>query len=196
MNDLRKYIDLISNSETLSERRGPRRNKNKNKNKPKPNKKPPAPTPPKPPAPTPPKPPKSKREAIKNLIKNNPRIAKALGIVAGLSAIPFVSNKLRQEPPNGPNQDGMDTDQQDQQQIPSQNEIAVLKAKIDAMIKELEPSTDPTVKKELERIKQKLLGVTTNRRTGALHPNYPSTTGSDWDYYQRARNFLDRVPNQ
>jgi hypothetical protein len=82
MNDLRKYIDLISNSETLSERRGPRRNKNKNKNKnkPKPNKKPPAPTPPKPPAPTPPKPPKSKREAIKNLIKNNPRIAKALGI--------------------------------------------------------------------------------------------------------------------
>jgi hypothetical protein len=162
MNDLRKYIDLISNSETLSERRGPRRNKNKNK--PKPNKKPPAPTPPKPPAPTPPKPPKSKREAIKNLIKNNPRIAKALGIVAGLSAIPFVSNKLRQEPPNGPNQDGMDADdnsgQDTQQQIPSQNEITALKAKIDAMIKELEPSTDPTVKKELERIKQKNNGKT------------------------------------
>jgi hypothetical protein len=200
MNDLRKYIDLISNSETLSERRGRSRNRNKNKNKNKPNKKPlPQNQPPKPPAPTPPVPPKSKREAIKNLIKNNPKAAKALGVIAGLSAIPYVSDKVRQ--PTTPDQsgqgaDGADARQQSQQQTPSQDEIAALKAKIDAMIKELEPSTDPAVKKELERIKQKLSGATTNQRTGQPQPNYSSSTGSARDYYNRSINFLDRIPNQ
>jgi hypothetical protein len=199
MSDLRKYIDLVSTTENLSERRGgSSRNKKKNprQQKQQPQKKPQTPaTPNTPPVSTP----KAKGNILRNIIKNNPKTAKALGIIAGLSTIPYVSDKVRQ--PTTPDQsgqsaDGADAGQRSQQQTPSQDEIAALKAKIDAMIKELEPSTDPTVKKELERIKQKLSGVTTNQRTGQPQPNYSSSTGSARDYYNRSINFLDRIPNQ
>jgi hypothetical protein len=199
MSDLRKYIDLVATTENLSERRGgSSRNKKKNprQQKQQPQKKPQTPaTPNTPPVSTP----KAKGNILRNIIKNNPKTAKALGIIAGLSTIPYVSDKVRQ--PTTPDQsgqpaDGADAGQRSQQQTPSQDEIAALKAKIDAMIKELEPSTDPTVKKELERIKQKLSGVTTNQRTGQPQPNYSSSTGSARDYYNRSINFLDRIPNQ
>ena len=199
MSDLRKYIDLVATTENLSERRGgSSRNKKKNprQQKQQPQKKPQTSvTPNTPPVSTP----KAKGNILRNIIKNNPKTAKALGIIAGLSTIPYVSDKVRQ--PTTPDQsgqpaDGADAGQRSQQQTPSQDEIAALKAKIDAMIKELEPSTDPTVKKELERIKQKLSGVTTNQRTGQPQPNYSSSTGSARDYYNRSINFLDRIPNQ
>jgi hypothetical protein len=199
MSDLRKYIDLVSTTENLSERRrGNQRNKKKKprQQKQQPQKKPQTPaTPNTPPVSTP----KAKGNILRNIIKNNPKTAKALGIIAGLSAIPYVSDKVRQ--PTTPDQSGQpaddaDSSQRSQQQTPSQDEIAALKAKIDAMIKELEPSTDPTVKKELERIKQKLSGATTNQRTGQPQPNYSSSTGSARDYYNRSINFLDRIPNQ
>ena len=195
MSNLRKYIDLVATTENLSERRGgSSRNKKKNprQQKQQPQKKPQTSvTPNTPPVSTP----KAKGNILRNIIKNNPKTAKALGILAGLSAIPYVSDKVRQ--PTTPDQSGQpaddaDASQRSQQQTPSQDEIAALKAKIDAMIKELEPSTDPTVKKELERIKQKLSGATTNQRTGQLQPNYSSSTGSDRDYYNRSINFSNR----
>jgi hypothetical protein len=196
MSDLRKYIDLVSTTENLSERkRGSSRNKKKKprQQKQQPQQKPQTPI--TPPVSTP----KDKGNILRNIIKNNPKTAKALGIIAGLSTIPYVSDKVRQ--PTTPDQSGQAADdanagQRSQQQSPSQNEITALKAKIDAMIKELEPSTDPEVKKELERIKQKLLGATTNQRTGQPQPNYSSSTGSARDYYNRSINFLDRIPNQ
>jgi hypothetical protein len=196
MSDLRKYIDLVSTTENLSERRrGNQRNKKKKPRQQKQQPQQKSQTPNTPPVSTP----KAKGNILRNIIKNNPKTAKALGIIAGLSAIPYVSDKVRQ--PTTPDQsgqpaDGADAGQRSQQQTPSQDEIAALKAKIDAMIKELEPSTDPTVKKELERIKQKLSGATTNQRTGQPQPNYSSSTGSARDYYNRSINFLDRIPNQ
>jgi hypothetical protein len=196
MSDLRKYIDLVSTTENLSERRrGNQRNKKKKPRQQKQQPQQKSQTPNIPPVSTP----KAKGNILRNIIKNNPKTAKALGIIAGLSAIPYVSDKVRQ--PTTPDQSGQpaddaDASQRSQQQTPSQDEIAALKAKIDAMIKELEPSTDPTVKKELERIKQKLSGATTNQRTGQPQPNYSSSTGSARDYYNRSINFLDRIPNQ
>ena len=196
MSDLRKYIDLVSNTENLSERRrGSLRNKKKKPRQQKQQSQQTPQTPITPPVSTP----KAKGNILRNIIKNNPKTAKALGIIAGLSTIPYASDKLRQ--PTTPDQsgqpaDGADAGQRSQQQTPSQDEIAALKAKIDTMIKELEPSTDPEVKKELERIKQKLSGATTNQRTSEPQPNYSSSTGSARDYYNRSINFLDRVPKQ
>lgn len=190
MSNLRKYINLISDLETLSEKR-----KFSLRNKKPPPQKPQTPATPKtPPISTP----AAKGSVLRNIIKNNPKTAKALGLIAGLSAIPYVSDKVRQ--PTTPDQGGQPAGSAGSssrtQQSPSQDDIAALKVKIDAMIKELETSTDPTVKKELERIKQKLSGATTNSRTGQPHPNYSSSTGSSRDYYNRSINFIDRLPNQ
>jgi hypothetical protein len=136
MSDLRKYIDLVSNTENLSERRRgslrnkkkkPRQQKQQSQQQPKQQ----------PTTPNVPSTPQAKGNVIKNLIKKNPKTAKALGIVAGLSTIPYVSDKVRQSDQSG--QSGLpvdDTGSSSRQQEPSQNEIANLKAQIDAMIKE------------------------------------------------------------
>lgn len=194
MSDLRTYINLISEVQSLNERVR-FKNKNKNKNNRQQGQRPQTPATPKtPPISTP----AAKGSVLRNIIKNNPKTAKALGLIAGLSAIPYVSDKVRQPttPDTGGQPAGSAGSSSRTQQSPSQDDIAALKAKIDAMIKELETSTDPQVKKELERIKQKLSGATTNSRTGQPQPNYSSTTGSARDYYNRSINFIDRLPNQ
>jgi hypothetical protein len=197
MSDLRKYIDLVSNTENLSERRGAS-GRRKGKSKPKQQTRQQTRQQPaqQPTTPNIPSTPQAKGSVIKNLIKKNPKTAKALGIVAGLSTLPYVSDKIRQSDQSG--QSGLPADdaRSSRPQGPSQNELADLKAQIDAMIKELEGSSDPQVKKELERIKQKLAGATINQQTGQPRPNYPSSTGSARDYYNRSINFLDRVPKQ
>ena len=105
---------------------------------------------------------------LKQIIKNNPRIAVALGMVGGLTAYNMSKDSSTPAPaadstaPNTPARQAQSNTQPDpnapnQSGQPDQDEDAsAIKAEIDALIKELESSTDTNIKKELDRIKGKL----------------------------------------
>lgn len=94
------------------------------------------------------------------LIKNNPKIATALGVVGSLATYNAMKDPATPTPtdtpaptptPNNqtppPNQSGQPED-----------DLATIKAEIDALIKELEVSNSEEVKKQLEKLKQNLNG--------------------------------------
>jgi hypothetical protein len=105
---------------------------------------------------------------LKQIIKNNPRIAVALGMVGGLTAHNMSKDSNTPAPaadstapnaPAGQAQSNAQTDpnapDQSGQSGPDED-VSAIKAEIDALIKELESSTDANIKKELDRIKGKL----------------------------------------
>jgi hypothetical protein len=105
---------------------------------------------------------------LKQIIKNNPRIAVALGMIGGLSAHNMSKDTNTPAPaadstaPNAPAGQAQpnaqsDPNAPDQSGQPGPDEdVSAIKAEIDALIKELESSTDANIKKELDRIKGKL----------------------------------------
>jgi hypothetical protein len=105
--------------------------------------------------------------SLKQAIKNNPKIAGALGMIGGLTAVNMTKGSSTSAPtadattPEVPASSAQSTVQPDPNAPgsgqPEQGEdVSAIKAEIDALIKELGSSTDPSIKKELDRIKGKL----------------------------------------
>jgi hypothetical protein len=106
--------------------------------------------------------------SLKQAIKNNPKIAGALGMIGGLTAVNMTKGSSTPAPtadatpPTAPAGQAQSNAQSDpnapgQSGQPEQGEDAsAIKAEIDALIKELGSSADPSIKKELARIKGKL----------------------------------------
>jgi uncharacterized membrane protein YebE (DUF533 family) len=101
----------------------------------------------------------SRGNLLTRIIKKNPKVSAALAAVAGikvagtLAGSDSATSQAQAEPPA---QSGQPVPPSQSQTEPSVDELSVLKAEIDALIKELESSTDANIKKELDRIKGKL----------------------------------------
>ena len=108
--------------------------------------------------------------AVKQAIKNNPKIAAALGIVGGLTTYnvmkdPAADTPADQTPPANQNTPPDNQTPPANQNTPPANqsgqpddELASIKAEIDALVKELEASNSEDIKKQLEKLKQTLNG--------------------------------------
>jgi hypothetical protein len=106
--------------------------------------------------------------SLKQAIKNNPKIAGALGMIGGLTAVNMTKGSSTPAPtadattpevPAGPAQSTAQPDPNapGQSGHPEQGEdISAIKAEIDALMAELGTSADPSIKKELDRIRGKL----------------------------------------
>ena len=103
---------------------------------------------------------------VKQAIKNNPKIATALGIVGGLTTYNVMKDPAADTPAaDTPAADTPANQNTPPNQTPPANqsgqpddELASIKAEIDALVKELEASNSEDIKKQLEKLKQTLNG--------------------------------------
>lgn len=160
MSDLRKYINLIAETDLLAERKVRLPKKAKPRAQQKSQAKLPVNAPP------------SATELaargnlLTSIIKKNPKVSAALAAIVGIkvggtlagSDSTAVQPQANTAPPA---QDGMGAGTASGQpnsasQAPAGQDLTAMKAEIDALIKELESSGSADIKKELERIKGKL----------------------------------------
>jgi hypothetical protein len=105
---------------------------------------------------------KSRGNLISKIIKKNPRLSSALAAIVGIKLVGTQAKddaaaqaQSQTAPPQQSGRPDVTPPQQSGQEVPGED-ISAIKAEIDALIKELEQSTDPNIKKELDRIKGKL----------------------------------------
>jgi hypothetical protein len=106
---------------------------------------------------------KSRGNLITRIIKKNPKVSAALAAVLGIkTASTVIGDTPRDQDQTPPAQSGQPADSTPGQSgqtattQAAQEDLTAIKAEIDALIKELDSSTDANIKKELARIKDKL----------------------------------------
>lgn len=123
-----------------------------------------------------------KGNLISRIAKKNPKLSTALATAAAIYVGGKVVGPSNSDPapiasaPNG----GSNNQPPAGQGGKESDELAALKEQIDALIKELEPTTDADVKKELERIKAKYAGTGLPAGQGGKESNIGSRTGVDF----------------
>jgi hypothetical protein len=139
-----------------------------------------------------------KGSLLVGFIRKNPKLAAALAAAATVAGTAtYLRNKDDEAPEPTPGPTPAPTPGPTPTPTPGptppeqsgkEDELAALKAQIDALIKELEPSTDEEVKRELKRIILKYQGSSGVQQSGKPAGNAPAMTnferiyGRDSDY--------------
>jgi hypothetical protein len=111
-----------------------------------------------------------KGSLLVGFIRKNPKLAAAIAAVATVAGTAtYIRNQDGETPTPGPTPNPTPNPTPGPtppEQSGKEDELAALKAQIDALIKELEPSTDEEVRRELQRIIRKYQGQSGVQQSG------------------------------